>query len=299
MVLPTPLQASIANCRHNINRKARRQRAKVTNLAKGSCRWLHGIQDENKPSPARPFRTVPKPNVHSWLHGAPNNNIRALLEQQKHHSQQPANPAQSTVAQTTVAQNTIAPLLEEQPENQDNAVSQRENPAEDASVSDESTEKDETVIMEEHKEGDMQLKEQENTSNEIGTNQQPIQEDSSHFIVHISICDGDPDLSHTLFKVSVVAPQAEGPTSREWCLDKRFSEFLTFYQRVSQDMKGITFPPKLLWHSSENIEERRNELQCFINEMLTRPMTDDLWSELQLFLDVGHAEEQSDDFVLV
>jgi hypothetical protein len=103
--------------------------------------------------------------------------------------------------------------------------------------------------------------------------------------------------SHVVFNVEVTTA-----SNTSWELQKRYSEFLSFYDGVKDGLGAppIPFPPKL-WSSQpseEQLEERKVQLQDFISEALSRPLSSETWSELQAFFEIPENSVEG-EFVLV
>lgn len=228
-----------------------------------ACRWLHGLPDSASMDGRR--RRVLRPrNIHAWLHGEP-----AIGR--------PAEDDQNSFAKCSHQKN-----LEPQTADKENTcAAEASATVTDLTISDPAAcsieVKPETVAVE---------VESPDTSEDV--EDEEFQVPPPVHQVRVAVI-GDSD--HRSFRVTVdCGAERDGYGSVESI--KRFNDFHSFYQRVTQEImpSSISFPPKLMWHTEIQIEERRKELEAFITDLLTRPMSDELWSDVQAFLGVGPTE---------
>jgi len=80
-----------------------------------------------------------------------------------------------------------------------------------------------------------------------------------------------------------------------WTLSKRYNAFFQFYEGVQAVFPGVSlpdFPPRLVWHTPQDIELRRQKLQDFLQDIISVPRLRNCWPVL-FFLEVkqsmGHS----------
>jgi hypothetical protein len=118
----------------------------------------------------------------------------------------------------------------------------------------------------------------------------------AHEGLNVEVASFETIDAHIVFNVNVSVECSS------WSLQRRYSEFLSFFERVKDDLgtPPVSFPPKL-WSScpsDEQLRERQALLQSFITEVLERPLSSEAWSASRTFFEIP-ANCVDDEFVLV